>query len=262
MENSIISSLAQTTTCCIGTYQRRYHLPPHIYVAATQDGVIFLDLKRDKYFGVSCETVHALASVVDGWQFHHMLPSFAADDNGRAEPVSAAEYLVSTGLLAKADAPGKPARSIRLHNERTMLPIDDQYFGDSPIGTRDVVAFLIAWLSAVASLRLFSIETVINRFRRRKCAHGGDAETVQVQQAAMLVRKFRRLRPFLFTAADHCLLHSLTLLNFLAYYDVFPMWVLGVKTPPFEAHSWVQHRHFVFDQTPEQVCFFTPILAV
>jgi hypothetical protein len=38
--------------------------------------------------------------------------------------------------------------------------------------------------------------------------------------------------------------------------------MIGVTAIPFAAHSWVQEDRFVFDESPEEVCFFTPILAV
>jgi hypothetical protein len=52
------------------------------------------------------------------------------------------------------------------------------------------------------------------------------------------------------------------LVNFLAGYGVFPQWVFGVKTDPFYAHCWVQQGSFVFNDTPDYIRGFSPILVV
>jgi hypothetical protein len=66
----------------------------------------------------------------------------------------------------------------------------------------------------------------------------------------------------LFGAQDACLYDSLALLRFLSYYGVFPTCVIGVQTGPFGAHCWVQYQAVVFNDAPEYVRRFTPILAV
>jgi len=82
------------------------------------------------------------------------------------------------------------------------------------------------------------------------------------QRAVELVCLFRRLRPLAFTAKDQCLFHALALVRFLAFYSVFPVWVVGVRTRPWAAHSWVQQGTLLLDSNPEHVCEYTPILSV
>jgi hypothetical protein len=76
------------------------------------------------------------------------------------------------------------------------------------------------------------------------------------------VSSYMRLRPFLFTAHDKCLLDSLTLIRFLARRRMFPAWVIGVRTRPFAAHSWVQSAGLVLNDVHEHVRSYTPILVV
>jgi hypothetical protein len=52
------------------------------------------------------------------------------------------------------------------------------------------------------------------------------------------------------------------MIEYLSMYHVFPEWVIGVRTQPFGAHSWVQNGAVVLNDTPERVSSFTPILAV
>jgi len=73
---------------------------------------------------------------------------------------------------------------------------------------------------------------------------------------------YERLRPFVFTARDRCLYDSLALLGFLAKERHFPRWVVGVKTSPFGAHSWLQSGGTVVNDHHEYVRRFRPILVV
>ena len=66
----------------------------------------------------------------------------------------------------------------------------------------------------------------------------------------------------LFGAQDACLFDSLALMRFLSYYVIFPTCVIGVQTGPFGAHCWVQHDAVVFNDAPEYVRRYTPILTV
>jgi hypothetical protein len=88
------------------------------------------------------------------------------------------------------------------------------------------------------------------------------ASQLDLVAARKAVGAFIRLRPLLFGAQDACLFDSLALVRFLATYGLFPMCVIGVQTGPFAAHCWVQHGDVVFNDEPEYVRRFTPILAV
>jgi hypothetical protein len=82
---------------------------------------------------------------------------------------------------------------------------------------------------------------------------------VQLQE---LVRIFSYLRPFVFTASKQCLLNSLTLLEFLAKYDLHPRWVFGVQISPFLAHCWVQDGSWVLNGSAQFTGDFKPIMTV
>jgi hypothetical protein len=51
------------------------------------------------------------------------------------------------------------------------------------------------------------------------------------------------------------------LIFFLRCYGCFPYLVIGVKTAPFAAHSWVQEDGIVLDGDPASVGHFVPILV-
>ena len=96
--------------------------------------------------------------------------------------------------------------------------------------------------------------------RRRRHGSADLANTCAAMHAG--VAAYEAMRPLLFTARKECLLDSLALMAFLATEDVFPRWVLGVKTGPFGAHSWVQSGSTVLNDQHEHVRQFVPILVV
>jgi hypothetical protein len=102
---------------------------------------------------------------------------------------------------------------------------------------------------------------VITGLAKRKHA-AGRSGGVDTQVARRATEAFIRLRPLLFGAQDACLYDSLALARFLSYYGQYPTCVIGVQTSPFGAHCWVQEGAFVFNDEPEHVRRFTPILAV
>jgi hypothetical protein len=122
-----------------------------------------------------------------------------------------------------------------------------------------VARFLRACALTSLAMKLRSMESVIAGVEARRAA-GKAACDLEVARAA--VAAFIRLRPLLFRAQDACLFDSLALMRYLSYYGVFPTCVLGVQTGPFAAHCWVQQESIVFNDAPEYVRKFTPILAV
>jgi hypothetical protein len=111
------------------------------------------------------------------------------------------------------------------------------------------------------ALRWRPIASVVAKVKSRK-PRCGAAQTLDLGAACKLVATFVHLRPLLFTTRDACLADSLSLVKFLSYYGIFPTWVFGVQTGPFAAHCWVQEGELVFNDTPDHVRRFTPILAI
>jgi transglutaminase superfamily protein len=127
------------------------------------------------------------------------------------------------------------------------------------ISARDVLRFLQASLASSLLLRFRRFENIVQRLERRKRCRAVRAD---LERARAVVAKFLRLRPLLFSTNEACLRDSLALLEFLAAYGVAAAWMIGVRTRPFVAHSWVQQGSVVFNDTPEHVRRYKPILAV
>jgi hypothetical protein len=238
-----------------GQFAPNWLLPHHVHVCALADAAVLLDLRADRYHGLTGRQSAALSLVVQGWPDVPNLASAPADVK-LAEAL--AQDLACQDLLTQDDARGKSAGAVVLPRVEEQLQIWEGADW-SAIRASDVRAFARAWTSATLQLKLCSLARIVARVERRRRLGGSPFE---VSKARTLVHTFRALRPWVYTTLDRCLLDSLVLIEFLALHGQFPTWVIGVRTGPFAAHSWVQHEHYVLNGGPTYVRAYTPILAV
>jgi len=271
-----------------------YFLASHVYLCVTDDHGVLLDLKRDKYVGVGRKQMQQLAACVKGWPVFGENDPTLALPRGRGEgtlsspPLAGQEThsspppparegseganafiskLLTCGILTTDPANGKEAQPVSMARPETTLTALDLAANSDPFEARPaitfihVVNFLCASIAARLALRWRPIASVVSRARARK-ARSGAARDPNITIARSLVAAFVHLRPLLFTTKDACLADSLALILFLARYRLFPTWVFGVQTGPFAAHCWVQQGDVVFNDTPDHVRRYTPILTI
>jgi len=253
-------AIEQTRHARSGTFEilmsASYFLSPHVHLCVAGKQVVLLDLERDKY--LSMARAHPIGRWVRGW------PVPAVDSTAPKEGASDAENrllskMISQGLLVKDASLGKEASpAIVEPPKHAMVEYD--------LNSRPRTTFAQLWRVCIAyatakwSLKRRPIKEVVQAARLRK--RRGPTSTEDPAVVRPLVTAFVHLRPLVYTAKDACLLDSLTLVNFLAGYGVFPELIFGVKTDPFYAHCWVQQGDFVFNDTPDYVGGFSPILVV
>ena len=239
-----------------------YFLSPHVHVCVAGKQVVLLDLERDKY--LSMASASPIGRWVRGW------PTPPADSTVTNEdPASPSESDPESRLLAKMIEQGLLVKDASIGKEASPVVAEQPEYAmvEHDLNSRPSTTIEHLWrvctayTSAKWALRRRPIKEVVQAARLRKeqaQAKGNlDADTVRP-----LVTAFVYLRPLFFTSKEACLLDSLTLVNFLAGYSVFPQWVFGVKTDPFYAHCWVQQGGFVFNDTPDHIRGFSPILVV
>ncbi len=240
-----------------------YFLAPHVYPCVTEDHVVLLDLERDKYIGVAREQMSTLAARVKGWPLIGASPPPAGADvrspNLRADAVLS--KMLAAGMLTTDPAIGKEARPLKMAQASAPLVEPDLEWRPRVTFT-DVARFLVASAVTALGLRLLPIRAVVSGVLRRKARAVARGERFDIEVARRATEAFIRLRPLLFGAQDACLYDSLALTRFLSYYRQFPTCVIGVQTGPFGAHCWVQEGHVIFNDAPEYVRRYTPILAV
>jgi hypothetical protein len=253
--------------CCRG-----YAIAPDVYVCATADGSVILDLNRDKYLGIGREQTELLAMAVPGWPLPiwkrlpesqcrtRMLdPDADAVCRGLVAEGLLIHSVVDDRLVAARDGVGDGRMRRDMRGEWTS--VGDEMEIRSAVGFRDVVNFAAAFVWARCSLAWRPIIATVTAVKIRKAVANLELDW-NPQRVAGLIDVFRTLRPYVFAPEGRCLLHALTLVRFLSHYGFYPEWVIGVSTQPWGAHSWVQWDRFLLDTNPEKVCGFTPILAV
>lgn len=236
--------------------RRCYRLADHVR-ACTHDGqVILLDLRRDKYLGLSGAHAAPLSQVIVDWPAQ---TSATPSCSGQAALDGWVRKLADQQLLSDV-SPGRERLSAvaePLESLDTESHVAGQRIGwRRPLNLALSAAIATFWIKRFS---LVEIETRVGRLRASTCTEEKQASTASLRDA---VSAYTRLRPFLFTVHDQCLHDSLTLVRYLANEGMFSRWIIGVRTRPFAAHSWVQSGHVVLNDVQEHVRSYTPILVV
>ena len=111
-------------------------------------------------------------------------------------------------------------------------------------------------------LKRHRLSAIVERIVDLRASSPAVAEHAHQDRLQSAVAWYLRTRPLLSTAHEQCLKDSLTLIRFLASERLYPQWVIGVRTRPFAAHSWVQEGSLVLNDVHETVRRYTPILVV
>jgi hypothetical protein len=236
-----------------------YFLSPHVHACVAGKQVVLLDLARDKYLAVA--HAHPVGRWVRGWPALPPNPDAATPGDDVPAPENALlAKMISQGLLVTDPAVGKEASPAAADEAR--VPLVEYDIRVRPrTSPGHLWNFFLAYAEAKWSLKRCPIGEVVQAARLRK-RRVSPADPVDIATVRSLVTAFVQLRPLFYTARDACLFDSLTLTHFLARYGVFPTWVFGVKTEPFYSHCWIQQGHFVFNDTPDYIRGFSPILVV
>ena len=236
--------------------KQHFRLASHVRGCYCNGQVILLDLRRNKYIGVGGPHLHALAAQVEGWPQVPMSEGVPATSHFFSV---AATHLVSEGLVTHS-RPGH--RADRTIEPATASLADTGSDALARIGTRRYWSFFRSAAEAGISMRFRSLQFMANAVATRREKHERNSvESSSLEAIARGVAAYETLRPFVFTARDKCLQDSLALIGFLASAGLFPHWVIGVKTRPFGAHSWVQFGPTVLNDHHDHVRQFVPILV-
>lgn len=240
------------------TSDKKLRLADHVRACRIDNQVILLDLKRDRYQAVGGTPSAAMSNLITDWPVAETKRHTPQPASERSALASLLKALTAETLLVNAGtaAPSRPHLDEALDS---WHPSDTD--GPPSVSLQDMMQ--IAWSAAGAAYwlqrhPLAQIEDKVmclRRQSRRRVATATDELRWQVS-------KYMRLRPFVLSARDRCLHDSLSLIRFLGARGLFPQWVIGVRTRPFTAHSWVQSGDLVLNDQHEHVRAFHPILVV
>jgi hypothetical protein len=250
----------------------QYALARHVFVCMQGEHVVFLDVRKDRYFALESARTAGLGEFVPGWPVPILLtqehaqcvgaPSarVAAESFDRGTLSAVISLLLEKEILTSA-VNGKAvtlAESAPLRGE-----ISGESLDDSPrIGVVRLPRFVAASIRARLLLKYRTFESVIARVSERIQRSAPEEATLDEARIHELIAAFATVRPFFFAAKDACLFDALALSEFLAGYRVFPRWVFGVQARPFAAHCWLQLGGLVLNDTVDHVRRYTPIMVV
>jgi transglutaminase superfamily protein len=241
----------------------RYALANHVFVCVQDEHVVFLDVRRDRYFTLRAEQTRSLASFVRGWPVTHAANTKTANSAEEASVSAALTPLLERGLLTGAEQDGKDATPIQLETPVTELTLE-AFEGMPRVDALMLFRFLRAASGASLALRFHRFDDLIHKAREQRRTWEARKRVAPIDHTRTheLVAAFAWLRPFFYTAKNACLFEGLALRKFLASYSIHPRWVFGVQTGPFGAHCWLQQDGVVFNDAVEYVNRFTPIMVV
>lgn len=236
--------------------QKDYRLADHVRACHVDGQVILLDLLRNKYIGVGGSLLAALSCRVADW------PAIGGPNRDAAADLEVDRWISSMheqGMLATTAT----ATQDRLE----LAEPDQSIFACEPpartgVQWRRTANIFRAAVIVGHWLRRHPLLTIARHIRGLRPAIKLDLPDACQGNLQDAVSWYLSTRPFLMTSHDECLRDSLTLLRFLATEHLYPRWVIGVRTRPFSAHSWVQQGGLVLNDVHENVRRYTPILIL
>jgi hypothetical protein len=231
-----------------------------VYACRTDDGAVFMDLRTGEYSALDLATTNIIAARIEGWIGSDGATAgenIALDDRAREEILDSLTNDLS--VLTNSRELGKPA-DLPVMRQTESIPFKGNLIPWPRIRACHLALFCRAYLRTLFDVKFRSIAATIRRIRERKLRHERGAKPGLA--TLELVRIYRALRPFLYTAKDRCLFDSIALIEFLANFGVFPDWVIAVRTRPFAAHSWVVYGDLILNELLEKAEEFYPILVV
>ena len=232
-------------------------LAPHVRACHVDGQVILLDLRRNQYVGVGGRHMRALEEQVKDWP---VMPVSSVADADAAATGALKQRLLTQGLLTSH--PSKRRNDSAVEEATSTLDFEGVPT-HSIVNARRIGRFLQSVAVTSLRLRFRSLHGIEKTLTARRARHQAALADGASREAVFSVAAvYDTLRPFALTARDKCLQDSLALIDFMASERLFPRWVIGVKTRPFAAHSWVQCGGAVLNDQHEHVRRFRPILVV
>lgn len=251
----------------------QYVLARHVFVCVQGEHVVFLDVRKDRYFALESARTAGLEHFVPGWPVPAPIGvDLARHDAGCTAAVLSEQLnrsalsavialLLEKEILLAEPADGKSAAvtiAAPLHAELAADGLDER----PRFGPRLLAQFVSSTIRARLLLKHRTFESVIDRVRSRAERERARALIFPQERLQGLISSFATLRPFFFAVKDACLFDALSLSEFLAGYCVYPNWVFGVQSRPFAAHCWLQLDGVVLNDTIDHVKRYTPIMVV
>lgn len=224
-----------------------YRLCDEVSYCRVDDYLVFLDVRRDRYFRLSSSLEHALLIHLDGTG-KSGVDTNRLVDNGILTDLPPAQNRATSEPLAT------PLNSVMEQNVATKalrpsLQLEAAYI---TLSTR--------WRLRNHALRdvLSSMQDYRDRHVIRVASTEGSSARQDMAETAAIFQRARRYVP----VDTSCLLDSVAMVRFLARKGLSTRLVFGVACDPFSAHCWVQAGDLVLNDTVGNAMLHTPIRVI
>lgn len=236
--------------------QPKYRLMSHVFACVANGYLVFLDLRRDRYFCLDRKETPAVCTALDiplsADQSARRIDLNQTDCDTIIKSLCEAHAITSTSGVATTT----PVQLSKPTSAVTRTGIQLKY----EVTALDLLRFWSASVRASVKLRYQRLERTVEDIHVRRTRNMPKTSKRHTRRLIPLVHVFHQLRPY-FPRPYLCTFDSLALLEFLAYYALYPDWVFAVRMDPFGAHCWVQNEELVLNDTLEYVSSFTPIMT-
>ena len=239
--------------------KERFFLSKDAHVCRLRRHWVILDVRADQYYCIPAQEFDSLGSLVHGWK--SVMPEIPAvrersgdDTRGILNQFVLKGVLTESARSGKALAPsglGLPTAALGTAESESMRGSWALLF----------VTFLIACITADRRLRKHPFALIVKAVKDRRAGQSCPPSVIDQSKLRNLVAAFNGFRlwyprPYL------CLFDSLALLEFLAWYRIYPCWIFGVAADPFLAHCWLQDGPTVINDVLSRVSAYSPLMSV
>ena len=236
-----------------------YRLADDVFLCLADNRYVFLDLRRDQYLSLNQRNTDRVIALFSGSDTAVSETPEGRNVSGCDKTQRVVQTLVDKGIFVTTGESGKAVEITTTDKpERALLAEDEDYKPIVRLG--HWIMFLRASVKATWKLRFYSMKRAVHSVNRQK-QQRNESYPVEHETLRQLLAIFHHLRPF-YGRKYLCLFDSLALIEFLAYYRLYPQWVFGVIAEPFGAHCWVQNGQYILNDRPEHVRRYTPIMVV
>jgi len=208
-----------------------FRLAPTAFVHFAADSAVLLDTKNNRYHGLQADQAAALQMAL-GQSAAARYPVVTESDVATFAAALEARGILTATAQNGGDSAGPPViaptRSLADAPPETTVGVN----------ARCALQILRLFLRSAFWLNRGRLDTALAHLRKLRKLQAAPTRTSD--ETIDLVRRFDAVRPYIYSSKDKCLLDSLILAQFLLAHGMSPTFLIGVRTLPFAAHSWVQ----------------------
>ena len=232
------------------------YLSKHVHFCEYYGDYIFLDLQRDAYEMIPKSQAMRFNDVIDhGFEEFGLL-----EQEFGTEIIDTLRFMYEHDMITVCPDKGKAFQPYTVPSSDKDLELL-QSRPAKLLGLSSVGVFYGVVTRAYIELKLRKLRTVIERVQERKNQDPNATTVNQLDHFITRTKQFMWLRDF-FPSTGMCLFNSYALIEYLAFYKLYPTWTFGVRSRDWEAHCWVETEGTILNDSLDRVKRFRPIMQI